>query len=157
MSRKTSTPHISQITDYLYISAWPRGKHVAEILALGVRLVLSMHWIRPTIRLGRPPVKLMWLPTIDKPFFPIHIRTLKKGVHAALPVIEGGSAVLVHCKAGVHRSVAMASCVLIGKGYTADEAMQLIKEKRAVADPDVGYIQKRIRKFELQWTENLGQ
>jgi protein-tyrosine phosphatase len=76
---------------------------------------------------------------------------LKKGVHAALPVIEGGSAVLVHCKAGVHRSVAMASCVLIGKGYTADEAMQLIKEKRAVADPDVGYIQKRIRKFERQW------
>jgi hypothetical protein len=97
MANEATSPDISQITDNLYISAWPRGKHVAEILALGVRLVLSMHWIRPTKRLGKPPVKLMWLPTIDKPFFPIPIRTLKKGVLAALPVIEGGSAVLVHC------------------------------------------------------------
>jgi len=30
--------------------------------------------------------------------------------------------------------------------YTADDAMQPIKEKRAVADPTVGYIQERIRK-----------
>jgi hypothetical protein len=45
--------------------------------------------------------------------------------------------------------------VLIGKGYTADDAMQLIKEKRSVADPDVGYIQKRIRKFESQWQSQL--
>ncbi len=58
---------------------------------------------------------------------------------------------LVHCKAGVHRSVAQAACVLIGMGYSADDAMALIKEKRAVADPDVSYIQKRIRKFERQW------
>ena len=122
-----------------------------EIVALGVRLVLSMHWIRPTKMLGKPPVKLMWLPTIDKPFFPMPLRTLNRGVRAALPVIENGGSVLVHCKAGVHRSVAQAACVLIGMGYTADDAMDLIKEKRAVADPDAGYIQKRIRKFESQW------
>jgi protein-tyrosine phosphatase len=110
-----------------------------------------MHWIRPTKMLGRPPVKLLWLPTIDQPFFPMPIKTLEKGVRAALPVIEGGGAVLVHCKAGVHRSVAQAACVLIGMGYTADTAMELIKEKRSVADPDVGYIQNRIRKFENHW------
>jgi hypothetical protein len=43
--------------------------------------------------------------------------------------------------------------VLIGMGYSADEAMRLIKEKRAVADPYVPYIQKRIRKFEQQWQD----
>jgi hypothetical protein len=36
-------------------------------------------------------------------------------------------------------------------GYNADDAMELIKEKRAVADPDARHIQKRIRKFEIQW------
>jgi protein-tyrosine phosphatase len=47
-------------------------------------------------------------------------------VEAALPVIQDGYGVLVHCRAGVHRSVAMACCVLIGMGQTADEAMQLV-------------------------------
>ena len=42
----------------------------------------------------------------------------------------------------------MACCVLIGMGYTADEAMHLVSEKREVADPFAGYIQSRIRKFE---------
>lgn len=151
MAEKVTSPHISRITDYLYISAFPRGDHVAEIVALGVRLVLSMHWMRPTKMLGEPPIKLLWLPTFDVPFLPMPIKTLNKGVRAALPVIQDGGAVLVHCKAGVHRSVAQAACVLIGMGYSADDAMQLIKEKRAVADPDAGYIQKRIRKFERQW------
>ncbi len=151
MSDKLTSPHISQITDYLYISAFPRGKHVDEIVALGVRLVLSMHWMRPTKMLGKPPVKLLWLPTIDNSLFPMPIKTLNKGVRAALPVIENGGAVLAHCKSGVHRSVAQAACVLIGMGYTADDAMQLIKEKRAVADPDARHIQTRIRKFESQW------
>jgi protein-tyrosine phosphatase len=151
MTDKVTSPHISQITNFLYISAWPRGQHVAEIVTLGVRLVLSMHWIRPTKLLGQSPIQLMWLPTIDNPFFPMPIKTLTKGVRAALPVIQNGDGVLVHCIAGVHRSVAQATCVLIGMGYTADDAMALIKEKRAVADPYVGYIQKRIKKFELEW------
>lgn len=153
MTDQVTSPHISQITDYLYISAFPHGKHVDEIVALGVRLVLSMHWIRPTKMLGKPPVELLWLPTIDKPFFPMPIKTLNKGVIAALPVIEDIGSVLVHCKAGVHRSVAQAACVLIGMDYSADDAMALIKERRAVADPYAGYIQKRIRKFEKQWPE----
>ena len=151
MAEKVTSPHISQITEYLYISAFPRGEHVAEIIALGVRLVLSMHWMRPTKMLGKPPVKLLWLPTFDNMFFPMPIKTLTKGVRTALPVIEDGHSVLVHCKSGMHRSVAQAACVLIGMGYTADDAMQLIKEKRAVADPDAGHIKKRIQKFEKQW------
>jgi protein-tyrosine phosphatase len=72
-------------------------------------------------------------------------------VEAALPVIDDGDAVLVHCLAGVHRSVAMACCVLIGMGYSAEEAMQLVESKREVADPRVWYIRARIEKFERSW------
>lgn len=85
MADKRESPHISQITDYLYISAFPRGEHVKEIVDLGVRLVLSMHWMRSTKMLGKPPVELLWLPTFDVPFLPIPIKTLNKGVKAALP------------------------------------------------------------------------
>jgi protein-tyrosine phosphatase len=151
MNESPSRPDISQITEYLYISAWPSREHVGEIVNLNVRLILSMHWRRPAETLGRPPVRLLWLPTIDTPLTPIPIRTLRKGVGAALPIIHNGSSVLVHCVAGRHRSVAMAACVLIAMGYNADDAMHLIKEKRPIADPYVWYIQSRIRKFEHEW------
>jgi protein-tyrosine phosphatase len=147
-----SDPHdISQITPQLFISAWPRGKHAEALRSLGIRLILSMHWVRPERSLGDTPVHLLWLPTIDLPFTPIPLPMLRRGAEAALPVLASGGGVLCHCRAGVHRSVAMACSVLIAQGYTADEAMRLVKEKRPAADPDIWYIQRRIRKFEAEW------
>ena len=119
MSRTELGPDVSRITEYLFVSAWPEAEHVDEIVALNIRLVLSMHWIKPAKSLNQPPLRVLWLPTIDSPITPMPIRTLHRGVEAALSVIQEGHAVLAHCKAGVHRSVAMASCVLIGMGYTA--------------------------------------
>jgi Dual specificity phosphatase, catalytic domain len=148
---RSSGPDVSAITDFLYISAWPRGDHAKEIRALNVRLILSMHWIRPSSMLSQSPVRLLWLPTFDNPLLPMPMGTLERGVEAALPVIADGYRVLVHCRAGVHRSVAMACCVLIGTGLTADEAMALVKQKRSVADPHAGYIQGRIYQFEQHW------
>jgi protein-tyrosine phosphatase len=144
----------SQIHENLYLSAFPRSADQALINSLNIRLILAMHWIKPSRELGQPPVRLLWLPTIDHPFTPIPMRTLLRGVESALPVIQDGYSVLVHCRWGVHRSVAMACCVLIGLGYTADEAMHLVKQRREVADPDIWYIRNRIRKFETFWLEN---
>jgi dual specificity MAP kinase phosphatase len=146
-----SGPNVSEITDYLYISAFPRGDHAEEIRAMNVRLILSMHWLRPSRLLGHAPVRMLWLPTIDTPMTPMPISVLQRGVEAALPVIRDGYRVLVHCRAGVHRSVAMACCVLIGMGQTAEAAMQLVEQKRSVADPHVWYIERRIYKFEQTW------
>ena len=153
MSKLLLGPDISQITDYLYISAFPEEHHVDDIVNRNIRLILSMHWIRPGRQLHQPPLRVRWLPTIDSAITPMPIWILRRGVEAALPVIDEGYAVLSHCKAGVHRSVAMASCILIVKGYTADEAMALIKEKRDVADPYASHIEKRIRKFEVYWAK----
>ena len=50
----------------------------------------------------------------------------------------------------------MASCVLIGMGYAADDAMHLVNERREVADPFAGHIQSRIRKFESDWHGHHG-
>lgn len=149
-------PDISQITDCLFISAWPEGEHVDEIQALNIGLILSMHWFRPARALSQPPLCLLWLPTIDTPITPIPIGTLRRGVEAAVPVIENGRGVLAHCRAGVHRSVAMACCVLVGMGYSADEAMRLVKDRREVADPYKWYIQSRIRRFERDWRRRHG-
>lgn len=58
---------------------------------------------------------------------------------------------LVFCEGGRHRSVAMTSCILIGQGYSANDAMQLIGSKREVADPYAWHIQRQIRRFEALW------
>jgi hypothetical protein len=146
-----SRPDVSEITKYLYISAWPRGDHAEEIRLLNVRLILSMHWIKPSRTLGHPPVKLFWLPTFDNALLPMPVSTLQRGVEAAMPVIQEGYGVLVHCRAGRHRSVAMACCVLIAMGMSADEAMELVEQQRSAADPHARYIERRIYKFEEAW------
>lgn len=142
---------ISAITDQLFIAARPRAHHVSHVRGLGVDLVISMIWLAPPRELTRPPFRLVRLPTVDSPLFPIPMFMLHKGVKAAMPVMDEGGRVLVHCYAGRHRSVAMAACILIARGMSADDAMRIIITHRAIADPYIWYIERRIRSFEDEW------
>ncbi len=142
---------ISQITEQLYIAAHPRAEAADAIRDMNVRLILNMIFFRPANVYRQPPFKMLTLRTFDSIFLPIPIGMLVRGVEAALPVMENGESVLVYCREGRHRSVAMAASVLIGQGYSADEAMQLITSKRSKADPFAWHIQRRIRKFEQIW------
>jgi protein tyrosine phosphatase (PTP) superfamily phosphohydrolase (DUF442 family) len=146
---------ISKITDYLYIAPRKKAVELNVVHELGVRLVINM------IAYRRPPrvpdemaIEVLWLRTFDFPLLPIPVRKLVQGVEAALPIVQKGHSVLVYCEAGRHRSVAMASAILIGMGYTADGAMQLVRERREVADPWAKHIEKQIRRFETTWIEH---
>lgn len=144
---------ISQITDQLYIAAHPDADAADAIREMNVRLLLNMIFIRPAEVYRQPPFQMLTLRTFDSIFLPIPIGKLVRGVKAALPVMEKGESVLVYCREGRHRSVAMAASVLIGQGQSADQAMQLISSRRAKADPYAWHIQRRIRKFEQTWTD----
>jgi protein-tyrosine phosphatase len=91
------------------------------------------------------------MPVIDSPIAPIPLFVFQWGVRAALPVIHEGGKVLVHCRFGIHRSPAMACCILIAKGYSSQEAVDLVERQRAVAKPGEAYILARIKKFEAAW------
>jgi hypothetical protein len=142
---------LSPIRQGLFVSDWPDESDAARLADEGIRLLLSMHWRRPSAVYIRPPFTLVWLPTIDTPITPMPLQSLRAGVHAALPFLERGEGVLAHCVFGRHRGVAMACCVLIGLGLTAGEAMALVAERRAVADPYIWYIRGRIEAFERDW------
>ena len=144
-------PNISQITDYLYISSLLKEEHVEHIFSLGIRLIISMPLYRPPNEYRHSPFQFVHCPCMDSRWTPIPMFILRRGVAAAVPFIEQNDSVLLHCKAGVHRSVAMACCILIARGYTADAAMHLVKEKRDKADPYVPYIRRRIEKFASYW------
>ena len=143
---------ISEITENLYISSRVEEDDLEAIRRLDSGLIISMiiHRRPPRI-LSESGLSVLWLRTIDFPLIPIPIRTLNRGVEAALPVIHDGGRVLIFCEAGRHRSVAMASCILIGMGYSAEQAMQLISERREVADPWAWHIRRQIRRFEAYW------
>jgi protein tyrosine phosphatase (PTP) superfamily phosphohydrolase (DUF442 family) len=147
---------ISQITDYLFIAAHPGVEEAQAIEDFNVRLIINMIFHHPAEVYKRPPFRLLTLRTFDSIFLPIPIYMLMRGVETALPIIEAGEGVLIYCREGRHRSVAMASCVLIGKEYRADAAMALIKERRQVADPYAWHIERRIRKFEKVWNDRVG-
>lgn len=149
--KKDDVLNISQITDYLFISGWPSGKHAPQIGELGITFIISMIREKQDIELTEPPFQNLQLNTTDFVLMPISTDKLRQGVEAALPIIEEGSKVLTYCKSGIHRSAAMATCILIGQGYSVEEATQLVKERRAAAKPDTPHIHKQIEKFAAEW------
>ncbi len=152
--KKDDALDISPITDYLFISGWPSGEHAPQIAELGITLIISMIREKQDAELTQPPFQNIQLKTTDFVLLPIATDKLRQGVEAALPVIEKGGKVLTYCKSGIHRSAAMASCILIGRGYSVDEAIWLIKEKRSAAKPDTPHIRKQIEQFAQEWRTN---
>ncbi len=146
--------NFSTITDELFIGETPLLRDYDYLRDLGVRLVINMRFERPPAHdRHTPPLDFLWLPTFDVPGLVIPIRYLVRGVQAALATIREGGKVYAHCQKGRHRGVAMGASILIALGYDPDEAMELIKVQRPVADPDVFYIRNRILRFARTWQE----
>jgi protein-tyrosine phosphatase len=142
----------SQITEDLFIGPMPTAADYDLLHSLGVRLVLNMRFARRLpAGLLHPPVEVLWLRSLDNPLLPIPLKLLMQGAHAALAAISGGGKVYTHCAYGRHRSVAMGAAILIAQGYTPQDAMSLIKEKRPQSDPEVFYIKSRILAFAKRW------
>ena len=144
--------NFSKITDDLFIGTTPSVRDYDTLRDLGVRLVINMRFTYgPRPDRHTPPLLLLWLRTIDSPFFPIPIAKLNLGARTAVEMIRVGGKVYVHCAYGRHRGVAMGSCILIAQGYDAESAMQLIAERRLVANPYAYYIRPRILRFAREW------
>ncbi len=51
--------------------------------------------------------------------------------------------VLVHCAEGISRSVSVVAAFLMAQyGWSPDDAVEYIKSKRIVANPNVGFVQQ---------------
>ena len=158
--------NFSKITDDLFIGNTPSLKDYDRLRDLGVRLIINMRFtLAPRLdphpfdgaigaTQGRhQPINTLWLRSIDSPFFPLSIPKLIRGAQAALETIRDGGRVYSHCAYGRHRGVAMGACILIAQGYDPSDAMNLIIERRSVADPYAYYIHPRILKFANVWNK----
>ena len=146
-----ATMDISQITPRLFVSSWPREGESCHVAELGIRLVISMTKAEPLSEYLDEPLEWVHAPSIDSPLTPIPLMRFRTGVEAAIPVLARGGGVLCHCREGRHRSVAMACCILIAQGCSAEKAMDLVEARRTVARPRAFWIAPRIRRFERKW------
>jgi hypothetical protein len=140
--------NFSNITDDLFIGTTPLANDYKALRELGIRLVINMRSSHsPHPDLHKTPFQILWFRTVDSPFSPIPISRLILGAQVALDAIQAGGKVYVHSAYGRHRSVAMGACVLIAQGYAPEAAMNLIAERRQVADPNIYYIRSLIMQF----------
>jgi hypothetical protein len=143
---------ISKVTDYLYVGSRVGKEHADELKVLNFNLIISMIGQMPPDEVYTlPPFKTLWIKTYDAFFTPISIKKLLVGVEAALPIIQNKGKVLVFCKQGKRRSVAMAAAILISMGHTGEQAIDLLTTAREVADPRRWYIRRQIHAFEQYW------
>lgn len=144
--------NFSQITDHLFIGGQPSLTDYDRLRDLGIRLIINMRFSRGPRPDSHPEaIATLWLRSIDSPLFPISLQKLRQGACAALETIREGGRVLAHCAYGRHRGVAMGACILIAQGFDPLEAMELIADRRSVADPFAYYIRPRILKFAAIW------
>ena len=141
----------SQITDNIFIGAWPTKHHRETIIALGVTLIVATILESVDKELGQSPLKLVRTRATDLgPQLIYPSKQILKGVEPAVSVIQNGGKVMVFCKAGKHRSATMTSCILVGLGYPTDEAIEIVEAGRAEVEIKETH-RNAIRNFEELW------
>lgn len=145
----------SKINDFLFIGTTPEPEDYHRLLSDGIDLVINMRfWVNPHPNEAIEGMNFLWLRSFDNPIIKIPMRNLFKGVEEAKNVIQNGGRILSHCARGRHRSVAMGASILISQGFTANDAIALIKQQRPIVDPEMFYIKERILRFEKMWTNH---
>jgi hypothetical protein len=142
---------VSAITDQIYVGRQPGRREAEAVRQIAPGLVISMRGGGAPESVQAAGVPFLSLSTRDNLLFPIPIERLEQGVQAALPVVRSGGRVLIYCRHGRHRSVALAVCLLIALGFSSTEAAALVRARRPQADPKAWHIWRRILAFERRW------
>lgn len=125
----------------LYITGWRGASDVKELQRLGIHHIVSLN------EFGHPPKELRDNPDFDVLYFDIHDRPYEDIIEpvrrANAYIMERhrqNQPVLVHCIAGISRSVSVAiGHLMLGHGYGYEQALQYVQERRPLASPNVGF------------------
>jgi hypothetical protein len=98
--------------------------------------------------LGRSGIQFLHLPTLDRHGFTYE--QLHEGVDWVLEHISNGGRAFLHCEHGVGRAPLMACAVLVGQGYSAPEALRIVRTARWQALPNDRQL-AALMNFEREW------
>ncbi|KAG6911391.1 hypothetical protein DXG01_016488 [Tephrocybe rancida] len=137
----------SEIITRLYISDLSFAENPACLASYGITHVISaisgsVHMPSPAALYPHPPPRHLHVRIEDSPFVELaaHLPGTTQWIQDAY-MSSPEARILVHCGEGVSRSVSVVAAFLIAQyGWTPSEAVQYIKQKRRVADPNFGFI-----------------
>ncbi|HVO63520.1 MAG TPA: dual specificity protein phosphatase [Terriglobales bacterium] len=143
---------LTWVTDRLAVGGgiWHELNMIA-VVGEGVTHIIDMQTEFDDSRLAEPyGISVLWNPTEDD-FKPKPAELFRRGVEFALEALEDPDAkVFVHCAAGVHRAPMMALALLRAQGWSLEDAVDRIEEKRDVVDFADVYV-RSVEDFIHQW------
>lgn len=142
-----SGSNVTEILPRLYISDLSFAESPAFLSSYRVTHVLSVMpdniYRPPPSALAVQPARLQ-IRVEDLPFAELaaHLPSTTSWIWNALSS-DSEARVLVHCAEGVSRSVSVVAAFLMAsKGWTPTQAIDFIKSKRRIANPNFGFVQQ---------------
>jgi protein-tyrosine phosphatase len=127
---------ITWLTDRIAVGGgiW-NADNMAKVAEAGVTHIIDMQIEFDDTALASPHgIEVLWNPT-DDDFEAKPAELFERGVEFAQKALDGNEGkIFIHCAAGVHRAPMMALAILGAMGWKLGEAMELIQERRPVAD-----------------------
>jgi protein-tyrosine phosphatase len=125
------------ITDRIAVGGgiWTADK-MTEVARRGITHIIDMQVEFDDTALAEPHgIQVLWNP-IDDDFQPKPPQVFQRGVDFALEALDGGNGnkLYIHCAAGVHRAPMMTLALLCVLGYSLDDGIELIGNRRPVVD-----------------------
>jgi protein-tyrosine phosphatase len=74
-------------------------------------------------------IDYLWYPMPDGGT-PRDMRSARSVVNAVVQKLRYGENIVIHCKAGLGRTGLLASCILIRLGWSAEDAMRIVRQTR---------------------------
>ncbi len=139
--------NMSWITTHLAVGGRVRQGDIKALAGAGVTHVVDTRseYCDDAQALAKEHIELLHLPTDD--MRPLTIEQMLQGAQWVQERMEQGWRVLIHCEHGVGRSVLLTCAVLVYDGMHAQDALQLVQQKRWQASPNHRQV-RRLREFE---------
>src|SRR5215467_11283618 len=138
---------MSWVTHNLAVGGRVRPEDIRALARAGITHVIDTRseYADDQKAMAREHIELLHLPTADTQ--PLTIEQMIEGARWAHEHIQRGDRVLIHCEHGVGRSVLLTCATLVYEGMHAQEALELVQEKRWQASPNHKQV-TRLREFE---------
>jgi protein-tyrosine phosphatase len=139
--------NMSWITTHLAVGGRIRPGDIKALARAGITHVVDTRseYCDDAQALAKEHIELLHLPTADTR--PLTIEQMLQGAQWVQERMEQGGRVLIHCEHGVGRSVLLTCAVLVYDGMHAQDALQLVQQKRWQASPNHRQV-RRLREFE---------
>lgn len=139
--------NMSWVTDQLAVGGRVLPTDIRALAHVGITSVVDTRaeHCDDVQAMAKEHIELLHLPTLDT--YPLTVEQLMKGSEWVSERMKRGGHVLIHCEHGVGRSVLLTCAVLVYNGMHAQDALELVKQKRWQASPNHKQV-VRLREFE---------